>query len=329
MRPGSSPMSALTAPTTAPNGSLLGSNKKLLANFDIVGMDSTNNDAQTLVFEDSTRASSSVRGRTTPTAGGGIKRSKSSRGNKKSWISGSAQFRKMANWAFDVIDADGSGEVDEKELYSGLLLIHLKLGSYAGPAACKPVDRERVHQIFLKFDVDGSGSLDRDEFHEVMTVLCSNVFTRVLVQWSLTLMIVPMVAQAILDGIVDLFEFIVHQYNQWDDIDPLEAQIMRYGEMVMDYYNEYVYYPIIVAKSPPIVLRWGQKIWEIIDDIPEAVWSTVPVTLLSCILGCLVVPYCIFKIDAFFDWLADRNKDKLRKRAAAPRRTSSSRRREI
>ena len=43
----------------------------------------------------------------------------------------------MADWAFDVIDTDQSGFVDEKELYSGLLLIHLKLGSFAGPAACK------------------------------------------------------------------------------------------------------------------------------------------------------------------------------------------------
>jgi hypothetical protein len=46
-------------------------------------------------------------------------------------------FHNMCQSAFEVVDADGSGEVDEKELYSGLLLIHLKLGTYAGPAACK------------------------------------------------------------------------------------------------------------------------------------------------------------------------------------------------
>ena len=56
---------------------------------------------------------------------------------KKSWLSGSKYFQQMSDSAFDAIDADGSGEVDEKELYSGLLLIHLKLGSMAGPAACK------------------------------------------------------------------------------------------------------------------------------------------------------------------------------------------------
>jgi hypothetical protein len=45
----------------------------------------------------------------------------------------------MSNAAFAVVDADESGKVDEKELYSGLLLIHLKLG-------CVMRDRPRVVQ---------------------------------------------------------------------------------------------------------------------------------------------------------------------------------------
>lgn len=57
---------------------------------------------------------------------------------KTSWLSRTKAFTKMSDSAFDIVDADGSGEVDEKELYSGLLLIHLKLGCYAGPAACRP-----------------------------------------------------------------------------------------------------------------------------------------------------------------------------------------------
>ena len=101
---------------------------------------------------------------------------------KSSWLSRTKWFTKLSDAAFDVVDADESGEVDEKELYSGLLLIHLKLGCYAGPAACRPVDRQRVHDVFLKMDVDQSGSLDKEEFREVMMVLCSNIFTRVMVQ---------------------------------------------------------------------------------------------------------------------------------------------------
>jgi hypothetical protein len=54
-----------------------------------------------------------------------------------SWFSQLEWFKRMSHWAFDVVDSDQSGHIDEQELYSGLLLIHLKLGTYAGPAACK------------------------------------------------------------------------------------------------------------------------------------------------------------------------------------------------
>ena len=53
------------------------------------------------------------------------------------WLCKTCFFHNLYQSAFEVVDADGSGDVDEKELYSGLLLIHLKLGTYAGPAACK------------------------------------------------------------------------------------------------------------------------------------------------------------------------------------------------
>jgi hypothetical protein len=56
---------------------------------------------------------------------------------KTSWLARTKFFKTMVHQAFEDIDADGSGDIDEKELYSGLLLIHLKLGAYAGPAACK------------------------------------------------------------------------------------------------------------------------------------------------------------------------------------------------
>lgn len=110
-----------------------------------------------------------------------------------SWLTRSKRFRQLSNWAFDVIDTDGSGNVDEKELYSGLLLIHLKLGCYAGPAACRPVDRQLVHDIFRKMDVDQSGSLDREEFLQVMMVLCSNVLTRVMVQCENRCMVIVII----------------------------------------------------------------------------------------------------------------------------------------
>lgn len=48
----------------------------------------------------------------------------------------SKPFRKLATWAFSVCDSDKTGEVGKLELYCGLLLVHLNLAKYAGPAAC-------------------------------------------------------------------------------------------------------------------------------------------------------------------------------------------------
>ena len=104
----------------------------------------------------------------------------------------SKNFKKLTDWAFQTIDADGSGQVDKKELYTGLLMIHLKLATYAGPAACRPATREYCEKIFDEMDVDKSGELDRGEFEEVMQIVCAQVFTRVAIQWTMTLMIVPM-----------------------------------------------------------------------------------------------------------------------------------------
>lgn len=56
---------------------------------------------------------------------------------KKSWLCQTKFFKDMISSSFEMVDQDGSGSIDEKELYSGLLLIHLKMGVYAGPAACK------------------------------------------------------------------------------------------------------------------------------------------------------------------------------------------------
>jgi hypothetical protein len=71
---------------------------------------------------------------------------------KKGYFCKTRFFHNMCQSAFQVVDADGSGDVDEKELYSGLLLIHLKLGTYAGPAACK-VSNDRNCYIVIVLDI--------------------------------------------------------------------------------------------------------------------------------------------------------------------------------
>jgi hypothetical protein len=195
-----------------------------------------------------------------------------------------------------------------KELYSGLLLIHLKLGSYAGPAACRPVSRQQVRDVFQKRDVDGSGSLDREEFGEVMAVLCGNVLTRVIAQWSLTLLIVPMVAKLVLDFLywllIDVFwDAIIHL----EDYDAIEYTFVTRYHQFERWFSHQIPDPWLTYGAKVL-----SKVQGLLNMIPDAVWDTVPVTLISCILGCLAVPYIIFKIDDYFQSLAD--KDNKRKK---------------
>lgn len=56
---------------------------------------------------------------------------------RSSILTRSRAFRRLTKWAFEQVESNQSGTVDKKELYAGLLLIHLKLAIYAGPAACK------------------------------------------------------------------------------------------------------------------------------------------------------------------------------------------------
>lgn len=219
---------------------------------------------------------------------------------KPSWLARRRFFVKLLDQAFDLVDQDDSGTIDEKELYSGLLLIHLKLGLYAGPAACKPVDKEHVLSVFRNMDVDDSGTLDREEFREVMMILFSNVLLRVMVQWCMTLLIVPLVAQSILDGVKFLVQYILGVVTKLDEhsvvFDAIEVFIETMAQKIIN----------LMPGSLILVARQGK--W-LLDCIPESVWNTIPLTLLSCILGMLAVPWLLYRIDNIFHKAADKKKE--------------------
>lgn len=218
---------------------------------------------------------------------------------KGNWLSRTTWFRNMCKSSFQVVDQDGSGTVDPTELYSGLLLIHLKLGTYAGPAACRPLDRERCQKVFKAMDEDGSGTLDQEEFAQVMMVLFSNVLLRVMAQWSLTLMIVPLVAQYILDAIYWLIAKVYEIVTELDE----HAEIFNEIELAIEGAWAWV-----LEKTPPFILTAASTVKQGLDYVPDSVWNTIPLTLLSTILGLLVVPWTIMKIDDFFQDVADPTK---------------------
>ena len=214
-----------------------------------------------------------------------------------SWLCRTKTFQKVCDDAFKSIDTDGSGGVDEKELYSGLLLIHLKLGMYLGPAACKPLAREKCHTIFHKMDIDDSGYLDVDEFRHVMMVLFGNVFLRVIVQWACTITIVPLVAQKLTKWLLVLVNVVYQIIITLDE----RSFLANWIELAVEALWEML---VLRSLSPPAMLVLCE-LGDRIAEVPPAVWKALPVTFISIVLGIVVVPAIIFKIDDFFQWLVD------------------------
>ena len=222
---------------------------------------------------------------------------------KSSWFCRTSFFDHLCNGAFDCIDIDRSNSVDSKELYSGLLLIHLKLGCYAGPAACRPLSRERCDRVFEQFDEDHSNSLDKQEFKQVMMVLFSNVFMRVMVQWTMTLMIVPVLAQYVLNIILWMMNCIVEFVTNLDE----HSAFFNGTELLI----ENTYGTIVDTMGLSNVIDTMERY---LDKVPDSVWNALPLGIISAILGIAVVPYCIFQIDDFFQRVAERKSAKRKRK---------------
>jgi hypothetical protein len=155
-------------------------------------------------------------------------------------------------------------------------------------------------------DVDHSGTLDREEFTEVMTVLCSNVFTRVMAQWSMTLILVPLMAQYMLSAIVWLANFGWKKITELDNFDELLDRGSKLAAFATDWLTEKIPDGLLFHIDTLLSKASG-----LMDAIPESVWSTVPVTLMTCILGIIFVPYTIFTIDEYFANMAKNKKKEL------------------
>jgi hypothetical protein len=207
----------------------------------------------------------------------------------------------LLDQAFETVDQDRSGSVDEKELYSGLLLIHLQLGMYAGPAACKAISRQKCHSVFQKMDVDRSGSLDREEFDNVMCVLFGNVLLRVLFQYACTLMLVPVLAQYVYKGIVWLLAVVTSWLLALDDDVDWANRLHAQTDLIWISFVNWIEDDI-----PRVVQDGYDAVVGYVDRIPPEVWDTIPITLLSTILSLMIIPWSLLKIDDFFQYLAER-----------------------
>lgn len=193
-------------------------------------------------------------------------------------------FQKAIDSAFNKIDVDKSGDVTLEELYAGLLLIHLSMASYIGASACRPATKEYVTEIFMLLDADHSGKLTKEEFGAVAKILYSQVLTRIAIQWTLTLMIVPFISQytVLLCGIVHEFWKDID-----DDLDPLQRMLWRL-------------WAAFLSLTPGWIDGMGKLVSMAFGKIPEGVWKGMPTTILTLAQTSVVVPYALNRVEDFF-----------------------------
>jgi hypothetical protein len=107
------------------------------------------------------------------------------------FLTNSRAFQRLVHWAFSVCDNDGTGELGKAELFAGLLLVHLNLAKYAGPAACYPPSRHTVNQLFDAADANRNGGIDETEFSVIMGICCAQILSRIAVYYAILILFVP------------------------------------------------------------------------------------------------------------------------------------------
>lgn len=197
---------------------------------------------------------------------------------KTSFFTRSVRFQKMVDNVFVSIDTDNSGEVDKKELYAGLILIHLQLAAYVGPAACRPATKEYVEEIFDLLDVDESGQLNREEFGTVMALLVSQITTRVFMYLVFPLAIIPFAA-----------EFLIGFFSgiEWDE------RIIAFANTTINV--------IIPEGMKHFFLASMEKVDEF---IPDDLLEKLPLMFITTILGFIALPWAVIQMDTFFNKMA-------------------------
>ena len=162
-----------------------------------------------------------------------MKRIKGKATTKGSYLTSTRMFQNLVTWAFREVDQDQSGHISKEELYTGMLLIHLKLATYLGPAATQPMSRNRVNHIFTTLDTDQSGSLDIEEFGYVMTILCSQIVSRIGITLVLSLVFIPFGSLWIL-GFVRPYVFGIMEYSM--------GRVYPYYRDYRPYYDTFLYH---------------------------------------------------------------------------------------
>jgi hypothetical protein len=111
----------------------------------------------------------------------------------------SAAFKGLSEWAFAVCNSEGDGRIQREELYSGILLVHLHLATYVGVAACRPLNRTQVDELFqMAASHDNAKTIGQREFEDIVMYSCAQIGSRIGVYYSMLLVLAPFLTSRLL-----------------------------------------------------------------------------------------------------------------------------------
>jgi EF-hand domain pair len=119
----------------------------------------------------------------------------------------SSLFRKISHWAFEQCDTDHTGHVQFEELHRGILLVHLQLAKHMGVAACYPPSRQAMENLFHGADDNRSGTIDEEEFLQIMMIACAQITSRMIVYYTIIIIFVPHIAHSMIRTLLQMDEY--------------------------------------------------------------------------------------------------------------------------
>lgn len=116
-------------------------------------------------------------------------------------------FESVAAKIFEGIDGglgDGDGCIDPTELYCMILVLYCKASIYV--PALTPITKQQSDHLFRTFDQDSSGSLNRQEFLLIASILGSNIALRIALQTCIALVMAPLLGMRCADILASYLE---------------------------------------------------------------------------------------------------------------------------
>lgn len=166
---------------------------------------------------------------------------------------------------------------------------------------CQPLSRSRCKAMFQKFDSTGTGGLDRGEFRRVVMVLFGNILARVFVQYTLTIIVVPLVAKSVL-------EFLTWDSQRFWDFWTKPKAVRQLGrELTLDYFMDWS-----VASMPSTRRTFFTKLYYFVRVGSDEFWETFPLTFMTILLGLVIAPFGLYYFDDLFQYAVEyrENRDK-------------------